>query len=115
MLNLKLTPETITMLPFAVFIDLIGIILVCFELDDFGITDILGIVMINGWLFFRGEKTVDIKGAKNKAKGVVTAIRKLFTQRPFKFFIGPFLELIPYLGSLCPFWTTAVLFNITEE
>ncbi|MDD2496345.1 MAG: hypothetical protein PHE29_14295 [Tissierellia bacterium] len=115
MLNLKLNPETIIMLPFAVFIDGIGIILICFGLDDMGITDIIGIIFINGQLFFRGEKRVDIKSVKKRAKNIMTFIKKLFTQKPFKFFTSAVLEMIPYLGSLLPFWTIAVLLNLTNE
>lgn len=110
MFNIKFTPETFFMLPFALGLDLIGIIIVCFGLDDFGITDVIGIGFINAWLMLRGKQVVHQQGKK----GVINSAKKLFTGRTSKFFAGPFLELIPYLGCL-PFWTISVIFNLQEE
>jgi len=115
MFKLNLDPETITMLPFALMLDAIGILLLCTAGDDYGITDIIGILFINGWLLFRGEKTVNIKKVKQKADNIINIIQRLFTQKPSKFFITGLLELIPCLGALLPFWTIGVLLNLTEE
>ena len=49
MLNIKFTPETLIMLPIAFFLDLCGLALVIFALDDLGLTDLIGI-----FIFFLG-------------------------------------------------------------
>lgn len=49
------SPEGIVMLPFAVIIDLIGIILLIFALDDFWITDIIAFTFIGTWSYFRSQ------------------------------------------------------------
>lgn len=110
MFNIKFTPETFFMLPIALGLDLIGIILVCFGLDDFGITDIIGIGFINTWLLLRGKKALHSQGKK----GAMSSIKKAFTGKSSKFFTASILELVPYLGCL-PFWTLSVLFNLEEE
>jgi hypothetical protein len=113
MFNLKFTPEAFFMLPFAIMLDLSGIILLCFGLDDFGITDALGIGFINGWLLLRGKKTNNNAGSQGK-KGAMSSFKKAFTGKTSKFIIPSFAELIPYLGSL-PFWTISVFLNLTED
>jgi hypothetical protein len=110
MFNIKFTPETFFMLPFALGLDMIGIILVCFGLDDFGTTDIIGIGFINIWLILRGRRVLHKQGRK----GAISNIKNVFTGKTSKFFAAPFLELIPYLGCL-PFWTISVLLNLEEE
>ena len=110
MFNIKFTPETFFMLPFALGLDLIGIILVCFGLDDFGITDVIGIAFINTWLLLRGKQVIHKQGKK----GAINGAKKLFTGKTSKFFTASLLELIPYLGWL-PFWTISVIFNLQEE
>ncbi|HNY36236.1 MAG TPA: hypothetical protein PLD14_00930 [Candidatus Pacearchaeota archaeon] len=110
MFNIKFTPETFFMLPFALMLDLIGIILIFFGLDDFGITDIIGIAFINTWLLLRGKKALHKQGKK----GAINGIKNAFTGKTSKFFTASILELIPYLGCL-PFWTLSVLYNLEEE
>jgi hypothetical protein len=94
-MQLNLSPETLFMLPLAVVIDLVGIILICFGLDDVGITDAIGAIFIGGWLLIRRGK-LEVKVSKKDTKTLV---------RFGKTFIG---ELIPYLGAL-PFWTITVV------
>jgi len=101
----KFSPETLLMLPLAVGIDLVSIILICFGLDDFGLLDIIGIVFIGGWLFFRKGKIVE------KKKGF---LKRIFTGKFSKFLTPIFGEGIPYLGIL-PFWTLSVYYNLLEE
>ena len=112
MFNIKFTPEAFFMLPFAVMLDLSGIILICFALDDFGITDAIGIVFINAWLLLRGKKSGDNQGQGKK--GAMQNIKKFFTGKQTKFLSG-FVELVPYLGSILPMWTLTVFFNLTED
>jgi hypothetical protein len=113
MFNIKFTPEAFFMLPFAAMLDLSGIILICFGLDDFGMTDATGIVFINAWLLLRGKK-VDGDAKSQGKKGAINNIKKFFTGKQTKFLAG-FVELIPYLGSILPMWTLTVIFNLTED
>ena len=110
MFNIKFTPETFFILPFALGLDLIGILLICCGLDDFGITDIIGIAFLNTWLLLRGKQVIHRQGKK----GAISSIKNVFTEKTSKFFAAPFLELIPYVGCL-PFWTISVLLNLEEE
>jgi hypothetical protein len=109
MLHIKFSPESLFMLPLAIGLDLVGIILVCVGLDDFGITDTVGIIFIDLWLLMNGKK------ANSSGKqGVTSNLKKAFTHKWGKFALPTFTELIPYLGWL-PMWTLAVLFNLDEE
>jgi len=97
------------MLPLAVGLDVVGIILLCLGLDDFGMTDAIGIVFINMWLILRNKKPRNEQGRK----GAIDSVRKVFTGKTTKFTVPMFGELIPYLGVL-PFWTLSVLFNLSD-
>ena len=109
MFNIKLSPATLIMLPLAVFLDTTGILLLCFGLDDFGITDVIGIVFIDTWLFFQGSKTV--KGEK----GLSGFSKRIFKgNNVTKYVVPSAIELTPYLGSL-PMWTISVLFNLSQD
>lgn len=109
MFGIKFTPESFIMIPLALGLDLAGIILVCFGLDDFGMTDMIGIVTIDLWLIIRNKKQKNQQGGK----GVINNLRKLFTGDLTKIAAPTFGELIPYVGAL-PFWTLSVLFNLTD-
>jgi hypothetical protein len=110
MFNLKFTPELFFMLPFALILDLSGILLICFGLDDFGILDAIGIVFINLWLLLRGKKFVENTGRGS----ALSNLKNFFTAKETKFLTG-FIEMVPYLGSILPLWTLTVLFNLTED
>jgi hypothetical protein len=100
MLNLKTSPETMIMLLFAVIIDCIGIALICFGLDDVGITDTVAMIFIGSWLLFR--KGVNVKlGKKDAIRGA-------------RFLGATIAEYIPYVGAL-PFWTGSVLLTLNEK
>jgi len=115
MLSIKFSPETVIMLPFAICLDMVGIVLFCCGIDDFGMTDILGITIVDGWLFFRGnQRAGKTKGRRETMSGISDSLKKLFTDKNFKFITPTFLELIPYVGAL-PFWTISVIFNLNEE
>jgi len=109
MLGLKFTPETFFMLPFAILLDIVGVIIFCFYLDDFGITDMIGIAIINSWLILRNKKPRNESGKK----GAIQDLRKIFTGKQSKFITPVLGEIIPYLGVL-PFWTLSVYFNLTD-
>ena len=104
------SPEAVIMLPLAILFDLIGIILVLFGLDDFGITDIFGIILLGGWMYSRSQAVTLPPGAKAKAE---KGLAKLF-RGPWKRFLTPIIgEVIPYIGVL-PFWTFAVYYELTS-
>ena len=134
LLNL-LTPEGIIMMSIALALDGTGMVLVIFALDDFFITDIIGIVIIGGWLFFRSGATLSMpERVQEKTKGVTsTAAKTADTGKAVQKVGGeaasgkvarssrwlkPLLcgagELIPYLGAL-PFWTYLVYSELTKD
>ena len=93
------SPEGILMLCVAVILDLVGLILFCLcwlGIDDYGILDVIGLVIIGGWMFIRS-------GSK---KG---AIGKKLAKRLGLAFFG---ELIPFFGGIAPCWTLAVYFEL---
>ncbi len=100
MLGIRIDPETILMLPFALIIDLISIVLLFFGLDDFGITDTVAMLTLGMWLQFR--KGLDIKISKKDSKKIL------------RFFGSTIAEYIPYLGAI-PFWTGMVLLTLKES
>ncbi|MFA5087020.1 MAG: hypothetical protein WC470_01810 [Candidatus Paceibacterota bacterium] len=95
-MNLKLSPEVMILLPFFAALDLIGLGLICFGLDDFGITDTLGITIGGGYVLFSGGKMPDSKKAGFKFIGTIS------------------VELIPYIGAF-PTWTLWFLNNLKEK
>lgn len=114
-----LSPEALIIFPLAILLDLVGIILVCFGLDDFFITDIIGFATIGAWSFFRaqikgkepGIQISDIKerrGAAKEAKQTKKAGKAAKWAKRLKF-----LEFIPYVGVL-PFWTVSVYFELKD-
>ena len=91
MLGLRMSPELIIFFPFALMLDAIGIILICFGLDDVGVTDFIGTIFLGSWIWFREGTRIRMSSKKLKKKS-------------FRFFGSAILESIPYLGAL-PFWT----------
>ena len=106
-----LSLDAIIFLPFAILLDLIGIVLICFALDDFWITDILGIIFIGGWTYFRSGTVKVTRSAGEKIKRSVGKmakwVRRLKWLRPLLIF----LEFIPYVGVL-PSWTVLVYLEL---
>lgn len=90
-------PEGILLLCVAGLLDAIGFIFFLFfwlGIDDYGILDIIGTVIIGGWLLIR---TGSSKGTQDIAK-------KTLKRFGFTFAI----ELIPFLGGISPSWTILV-------
>ena len=104
------SPEGVIMMTVAVILDLVGIILLLFALDDFFITDIIGIIFISGWMYLRSSTmAVPEKMQERTQKGLA----KLFRGK-WKKFLTPIIgEVIPYVGAL-PCWTLAVYYEITS-
>lgn len=95
-------PEILVMLLIAIPLDLIG--LVFFILSFFGvgipfsfILDIIGLVLIGGWLLIRTGGVKSTKGAQEIAK-------KTLKRFGFTFLA----ELIPFIGDISPSWTILV-------
>jgi len=63
-LEIAFSPEFLTIMPIAVIIDVIGIVLVIFGLDDFWITDIIAWVFIGGWSFWRSQVVPETTGVQ---------------------------------------------------
>ena len=95
-MNLKLSPEIMILLPMFAMLDILGWVLVCVGLDDFGITDIIGFVLGGVCLMSSGGKLPDVK------------------KQGYKFFGASAVEAAPYLGSLSPTWTLWFL-NFYQE
>lgn len=57
-----LSPEGVIMFPLAITIDLVGIVLVIFGLDDFFITDAIGWLTIGAWSIFYSQTKSQIGG-----------------------------------------------------
>ena len=109
MFNIRFTPEAFFMLPTALFLDLCGLGLVIFGLDDLGILDITGMFIFFPWLLIRGHKPPSLRGRKSFGK-----IKKLFKNKYLKFLTPLIGETTPWLGGLGFFWTMSVLCNLEE-
>jgi len=86
------SPEGILMLLLAVGIDGTGLIITFFLLDDLGILDAIGMVVIGGWMYSRSGSNA---GSATK-KGLK------------RFILSFAVELTPYLGGVSPSWTWLV-------
>lgn len=100
------SPEIVMFVP-AVLLDIIGLILLFFALDDFFITDIIGIIIIGGWTYFRSQTIKVTKGAAGKIGKTGKWAKRMKWLRPLMI-LG---ELIPYVGAL-PCWTLLVFFEL---
>lgn len=89
------SPEAIMMLFIAVILDLIGYVLLVAALDDFWLTDIVGVLIIGSWIFTRSGGKRTAKG-NPKMKGLK------------RFGLATVVEAIPYVGSLSPSWSIMV-------
>jgi hypothetical protein len=92
------SPEGVLMLCIAACLDGFGFVLAIFgtwfAIDDYGVLDIFGILIIGGWFLIRGLGTSSIKDKVKKT---------------LKRFIGAsVVEIIPIIGGLSPSWTWLV-------
>lgn len=83
------SPEGILMLCAAGIFDGIGLILLCFGVDDFFILDICGAIFFGSWI-----------GTRERAAGAKKILNKFLVTLGF--------ELPPYLGGISPSWTIFV-------
>jgi len=106
-----LTPETLTILPLAVGIDLASWLLLLIGLDDFGLLDIAGTTVVGTWLLIRRGKPSLGKKPQLDPLGLV---RGIYTGRFTKFLTPIVNEITPYWGAIVPAWTLSVYFNLIE-
>lgn len=105
------SPEGTLMMLAALLLDCIGVFLLIFGLDDFGIADVFGIILIGGWMYSRSGVIRAPQKAQKKAGGW---LRKLFRGK-WKKYLTPFIgEIIPYFGGIAFCWTLAVYYELTE-
>ncbi|MBL7150848.1 hypothetical protein ISS86_02875 [Candidatus Microgenomates bacterium] len=103
-----LSPIGVIMLIFAILLDLAGLIILCFGLDDLGILDVLGLIFVGGLMFMSARDMTVTKGAKKALKKVGGKVLK----RVGLSFLG---ELIPYFGGIAPCWTIAVILHFRNK
>jgi len=97
------SPEAVVVFPLAILLDLIGLILICFGLDDFGVTDIIGIIFIGGWALFRSQTLKMTAGAEKTIAKASKRAKRLKWLRP----LAIIAECVPYVGA-APCWTILV-------
>lgn len=104
----KLSPESVIMLPLALTIDLAGLVILLFGLDDLGILDLIGIAIIGTWMIFKSGKI-------RKPAGKGGLLKKAFTGKYSKFLLTIGIEEIPYIGGIAFCWTAAVYFALIVQ
>ncbi len=128
-----LSPEALVIIPLALTLDVIGIILICFALDDFFVTDIIGWATIGVWASFRSQARGNPESGmpdRKERKAQAEEMRQQFRQNQPKETKTVkvsktakaakwakwlrFLEFVPYLGVL-PFWTASAFFTLAAE
>lgn len=91
------SPEGILMLSVAGLLDALGFMIFLvgtwFGIDDYGILDIFGMVVIGGWMLIGGG-----------GSGVKEATKKGLK----RFGTATIIELVPFLGGIAPSWTILV-------
>lgn len=100
-----LSPEAFIMLFIAGLLDLIGLLLLCLALDDFWITDIVGLAIIGSWMFLRIGYVITARKVRKRVG------KSIFKRLGLAFLI----EIIPWLGGLVPAWTLAVYFELKNN
>ena len=106
-MGIAFSPDAIIMFPLAIILDFVGLILICFGLDDCGITDIIGLIFIGSWSFFHSQTIQMTSGAKKTLAKGAKAAGRIKWLRPL-FIAG---EFIPYVGA-APCWTILVWFEL---
>ena len=112
-----------TMMIIALLLDIVGIILICFGLDDFGILDTLGIFIFGTWIFIRSGGQKDIRSqkpvsTKEKTAAVKkqgSALLKRLGKVGLKAGIIAILEYIPIFGAIFFGWTVLVIIEFFSD
>jgi hypothetical protein len=117
-----MSPEIIMYIP-ALILDIAGLLLLLTGTDDFGFLDVIGLIIIGGWIFLRSfgiEGAEEVKEISTKTKTAgSTRIKaeagvKKFGARKWLRIICIGGEFIPYLGSFF-FWTILVWGELREK
>jgi len=103
-----LSPIAFIMFLAAGLIDLIGFVILCFGLDDFGIMDLIGLIFVGSLMYIHSQTITATSGTQKTVK----KFEKKILKRLGLSFLG---ELIPYFGNLAPCWTLAVYFQLKES
>ena len=93
------SPEAVIMLPLAAIIDIID-----FLIGSFWVLDIIAILTIGVWIYFRSQQITATRGA---AARLTKMARRLRWLRPLMII----LEFIPIVGML-PLWVLVVYFEL---
>ena len=107
------SPEALIIFMVAGFLDLIGLILLILDFIGIGlalsfIPDIIGIIIIGGWMYFRsGHITISRKAGKT----VKTTGRKVLKRLGLAF-LG---ELIPVFGDVAFCWLLVIYFELKNN
>lgn len=91
------SPEGLLMLTVAGIIDLIGFVFFLLSwigIDDYGLLDVFGAIIIGGWMLLRTGGTAGVEKVAKRAG------------RRFAIAFGT--ELVPFLGGIAPAWTILV-------
>jgi hypothetical protein len=96
-LRLRMSPELLIMLPLAIMADAIGLILLCFGLDDFGVLDLICDPIFTIWILIRKKDPTVFKRILFRLLGLGA------------------VEATPYLGDIFPGYTILVLMTITDS
>ena len=99
------TPYGIILFIIAGLLDIAGLILLCFGLDDFWISDLIGLIFIGGLMAIGPGRITVTKGAQKLVKkGAKKLLKRLG--------LAVLGEIIPYFGGVAPCWTLAVYFHL---
>jgi hypothetical protein len=93
--KVKFSLDELFMLFVALLLDLISLVLICLCLDDFGIMDTCGWIIIGIWSFVKNGSMPSRKG-KSQGSNIIS-----------RFMGTGIIELIPYIGAF-PTWTLYV-------
>jgi len=113
-LNLGFILEASIMLSVALVLDITGVILFCFALDDFWITDIIGLTLIGGWMLLRKGHIVITKKAKKTASKALKMSSKTGKKVLKRTGLAFLIEVFPYIG-VAPSWIIAVFFELKNN
>ncbi len=97
-------PEGLMMMSIAGIIDITGIALLFFGLDDFGVTDLIAYSTIGPWMIIRGSGFKKPTGGLGETAQKAAKMAKRLKWLRLATFIG---ELVPYLGA-APMWSFMV-------
>jgi len=117
-----LSPEGIIMLSIAFLLDLVGLILFFFAVDDFFTLDLIGLIFIGTWTYFHSQtgKAKVTFGAEKRLRGKYAKRLEKVTKeaakwaKRLKWFkpLAVVVEVIPYFGGAAPSWILVVYLEL---